>query len=253
MRKANYDKSPYVAVPEGEAACVEGWAAIAGRLKQALARANRQQLTLVVECYPGVDEAQVLAELTARLAPVLAVHAAQAMLPPERIDRLVAPFLGGDDPVFGFLSGLNLPQFFDPQKLCAMRESVEGVPEGLVLIVGCGARLIAEWRYSGLCRPRALGGAESFSPQRGQQSRRREPDPGGRAAIQARLLRGLARVPTAGNGRSSRMGFRPRHQRPARAEAGRGRGRAARACARRPAGHSASCPSSIRRPGAASG
>jgi mannose-6-phosphate isomerase class I len=144
MRRANYDKFPYVPVPEGEGACVEGWAAIAERLKQAIAQANRQRCAVVVECYPGVDEAQVLAELTVRLAPALAVHAAQAMLAPERIDRLVAPFLGGDDPVFGFLSGLSLPQFFDPQKLWQMRESVERVSEGLVLIVGCGARLITE-------------------------------------------------------------------------------------------------------------
>ena len=85
-----------------------------------------------------------MAELKARLAPVLAVEACRAMLAPDRIDKLVAPFLGGDDPVFGFLTGLTLPEFFDAAHLGCWRSKIEEVTEGLVFIVGCGARLIAE-------------------------------------------------------------------------------------------------------------
>jgi mannose-6-phosphate isomerase class I len=51
--------------------------------------------------------------------------------------------LGGDDPVFGFLSGLTLPQFFDDDRLATGRAAVERVQSGLVLVAGCGARLIA--------------------------------------------------------------------------------------------------------------
>jgi mannose-6-phosphate isomerase class I len=160
MRKPNYDKFPRVAVPGGDKACVQGWAAIADQLKHAIAQASRKQFTLIVDCYPGVDEAQILAELKQRLTPALAVKAADAMLAPERIDQLVAPFLGGNDLVFGFLSGLTLPQFFDPQKLWHWRETVAAVTEGLVLIVGCGARLIAEGDllvYADLARWEAQG------------------------------------------------------------------------------------------------
>ena len=123
---------------------MQSWRAIAARLKRAVAERNRRKFTLVVECYAGVDESEILAELKIRLAPAFAFRAAQAMLPPEQVDNLVAPYLAGDDPVFGFLSGLTLPQFFDPEKVRHWRQSVERVAEGLVLIVGCGARLIAE-------------------------------------------------------------------------------------------------------------
>jgi mannose-6-phosphate isomerase class I len=99
---------------------------------------------LVVECYLGVDEVLVLDELKSRLAPVLVLRAADAMLAPEEVDALVAPFLGGDDPVFGFLSGFTLPQFFDGQKLARIHAQVAGITQGLVLVVGCGASLIAE-------------------------------------------------------------------------------------------------------------
>ena len=123
---------------------MQSWPAIAERLKRAVAERNRRKFTLVVECYAGVDESEILAEFQSRLAPAFAFRAAQAMLLPEQVDNLVAPYLGGDDPVFGFLSGLTLPQFFDPEKVRHWRQSVERVAEGLVLIVGCGARLIAE-------------------------------------------------------------------------------------------------------------
>jgi mannose-6-phosphate isomerase class I len=143
MRKANYEKFPHLPVP-GAKSCATGWDAIAGRLREAATSSPRARCVLVVECYPGVDEAQVRAELSARLAPALVPDPREALLPPDRIDALVAPFLGGDDPVFGFLSNLTLPQFFDPAKVARLRAQVAALPAGLVLVVGCGARLIAD-------------------------------------------------------------------------------------------------------------
>ncbi len=59
------------------------------------------------------------------------------MWPGEYIERLVEPFLGGDDPVFGWLSDLTLPQFFDLDSVAAVRRRVQEVTAGLVLVVGC--------------------------------------------------------------------------------------------------------------------
>ena len=143
MRKANYEKFPSLPVP-GAKACATGWDAIAGRLRDAAAASRRPRCVLVVECYPGVDEAQVRAELSARLAPVLAPDPRESLLPPDKIEALVAPFLGGDDPVFGYQSNLTLPQFVDPAKVERLRAQVAALPAGLVLVVGCGARLIAD-------------------------------------------------------------------------------------------------------------
>ncbi|MGO9112482.1 MAG: class I mannose-6-phosphate isomerase [Thermoguttaceae bacterium] len=144
MRPPNYDRYPFVAVPGGEGACVQGWDAIGERLALAVQRQGRGKTVVVVECYTGTDETAILRELRMRLKPELAIHACAAMLPAEQIDRLVEPFLGGDDPVFGWLSGLKLPQFFDPVRTAALRQSVQDAAGGTVLIVGCGARLIAD-------------------------------------------------------------------------------------------------------------
>jgi mannose-6-phosphate isomerase class I len=143
MRKSNYDKFPFVAVPDAVQECVIGWDNIAAELRRAIARGRTEKPILAVECYPGVDELTVLNELKARLAPALTIHAAEALLPPASIDKLVAPFLGGDDPVFGYLSGLSLVNFFDAEPLWRFRRAIDDLKKGLVLIAGCGASLIA--------------------------------------------------------------------------------------------------------------
>jgi mannose-6-phosphate isomerase class I len=133
-----------VAVPDGAGACVEGWDAIAARISGSLTRLSVPRPVLCLECYPGVDEPRIGSELGTRLQAALVLEVRAALKSPSEIDRLVAPFLGGDDPVFGFLSGLKLPEFFDPEKLRALRQRVAAVPAGLVLIVGCGARLLQD-------------------------------------------------------------------------------------------------------------
>jgi len=134
----NYDRSPFVTVPGH--ACEVGWEAIAAKLGDAVAT---PRTVLVVECYPGVNEREILDELCRRLKPALIVRAGEAMLLAESIDRLVEPFLGGDDPVFGYLCNLRLEQFFDVAKLAERQRRIAQVTEGLVIVVGTGAALIA--------------------------------------------------------------------------------------------------------------
>ena len=164
-RQPNYDRFPAIAVPGGDGACVQGWDAIAVRLRRAAQECGRPKTILVVECYTGVDESLVARELQSRLQPALVVQAKQALRRPAEIDALVEPFLGGDDPVFGFLSGLTLPQFFQPAKIAALRGTIERVAEGLV----AGRRLRGPADRRGpdprLRRPGPLGGPEPLSPQ----------------------------------------------------------------------------------------
>ena len=75
VRTSTYDKFPFVSVPGGEQACVSGWPAIAARLNQAIARRGGRKTVLVVECYAGVDEEEVLRQLQERLKPAFALRA----------------------------------------------------------------------------------------------------------------------------------------------------------------------------------
>ena len=151
----NYDKFPVVAVPDSADVCSAGWEAISARLLKAISQRGSRRTILVAECYPGVDEDEVAIQLQRRLTPALVLRLSEALLPAGRIDALTAPFLGGDDPLFGFLSGLTLPEFFDGEKVRHFRGKIDALKEGLVLVVGVGARLLAEgdiFLYADLAR-----------------------------------------------------------------------------------------------------
>lgn len=144
MRKSSYDKFPVVPIPSHGDACVGGWSDIGRRLNEAVIEAGRKRTIVVVDCYTGALERDILAELTSRLKPAITLGAWEALQTEEHINRLCAPFLGGDDPLFGRMSDLELRQFFDEEKLAALRSRASRATEGLVLIVGVGARLIHE-------------------------------------------------------------------------------------------------------------
>ena len=144
MRKPNYDKFPSIPVPASDGTCVAGWPAMGRRLSDAISVRGTSRTILAVECYPGVDEATLFQSLMHELKPSLAIRSSDAMLPQDDINRLCEPFLGGDDPVFGFLCGLKLPQFFDPELISESRCSIEKADAGVVLVLGVGATLMCD-------------------------------------------------------------------------------------------------------------
>ncbi len=150
MNKATYDRFPVIHAPEGAGHAVEGWDAIASQLLQAIKQRRESKTIACIECYLGLDETEILSELARRLHPALSIGTAPALAAPEQIERLVEPFLGGEDPVFGFMCNLKLPQFFDVSRIAALRSRIAAIPRGVVLIVGIGAALVCPAAECGL-------------------------------------------------------------------------------------------------------
>jgi mannose-6-phosphate isomerase class I len=85
-------------------------------------------------------------EQLARSLAVLGVHyewldVSQTLKPQGEIDALVVPFLGGDDPLFGTRFTKSLDDFFDVERLAALREKACAAKRSIVY--GCGAALIS--------------------------------------------------------------------------------------------------------------
>jgi hypothetical protein len=147
MTKSKFDDLPFVPVPDAGHECAIGWDKIVEELQRAISKSRVEKPILVVDCYAGVDELAIVNEFQSRLAPTLTIHAEDAYHPPEKINELVAPFLHADDPVQNIntshSSDLSLVNFFDAEPLWRFRRTIDELKEGLVLIVGCGASLIA--------------------------------------------------------------------------------------------------------------
>jgi mannose-6-phosphate isomerase class I len=162
----------YPTFPIGRGKIADGYNALAEKIAQ--------QKNVIVDGFIGVlweefrtglDTALKALGITARW-----VNIATASKSESEIDDLITPFLGEDDPIFGFRCALNLVEFFDSTEV----ENLSFDPEIDVNIVyGCGANL-AGWE--GLLvyvdvpkneiqfRARAgsvtnLGASEAFAPK----------------------------------------------------------------------------------------
>lgn len=139
--KSNYDKQPFVEVPDSGSACVAGWSAVVERLKEEIAAGSEGRTVLTVECYTGVH-VDAVTEALQGLNPDRVIQSSEALLAPESIDAKVGTFNGGDDPVFGSINPLRMADFMDAEKMARLAADVEQVPEGLVIVIGNGASLI---------------------------------------------------------------------------------------------------------------
>lgn len=140
---STFNLRPSVPVRGHHKSCWVGWESIVGQLSVACRCGGGQRVVLAIECYPGVDEAAICAELESRLQPRRVLRSKAAFKPPEEVERLVAPFLTSD-PVFGRLSSLALRDFIDPAGEAEFRARLSGLEAGLIVVCGTGATLLCQ-------------------------------------------------------------------------------------------------------------
>ena len=100
--------------------------------------AGSSKTVVTVECYPGTDQAEILA-----LFPhaELVIHADDLAILPAELDAKIEHELT-DDPVFGIMTTWQMKDFYPEEALCAARNKIDAVTAGLVLIYGAGASLV---------------------------------------------------------------------------------------------------------------
>lgn len=140
--QSNYDKTPYVQVPHGEGRCVRGWEAVCASLKGAVDASARRRTVLTVECYVGAFEREIEDAIVRYLRPSCILRSKDAFCSAEEVDRKVSPFNGGDDPLFGWMTNLQMEDFLDPEKSALLSKQIHRIQEGLVVVLGTGASLI---------------------------------------------------------------------------------------------------------------
>ncbi|WP_293915232.1 class I mannose-6-phosphate isomerase, partial [Deinococcus sp.] len=143
MLPHNYDKFPEISFRDTGAAW-RGWETLTAHLRAAIqaGRSQHPHFVVAVECYPGLHDGEITSALKHGLQADHWLATRDIFRSEPEIEALVAPYLGGDDPVFGFLSPLVVEDFIDPEKLAALRRRVNSL-SGSVVIYGTGAALCA--------------------------------------------------------------------------------------------------------------
>lgn len=140
MRKSNYDKFPTIVVKGCDTAVVKGWGAVRERLQHEVTG----RTVIAVECYSGVLQEELERELTKLHLSATHFTLKEAFKTSAEIDTLVAGDLGGDDPIFGFYSRLNVLDFLDAGRVMEIRARIEACSEGTILVCGPGATLCCD-------------------------------------------------------------------------------------------------------------
>nr|WP_294929423.1 class I mannose-6-phosphate isomerase [uncultured Flavobacterium sp.] len=105
-----------------------------------------QHKTITIDGYVGVFWRNIVeslgAELKKRGKTVRWFHVDTAMKSSHKLDDMLMPYLGGDDPLFGKITDKNLIDWFDSEKLKLIKPDTSA---DINIILGCGASL-AQWQ-----------------------------------------------------------------------------------------------------------
>lgn len=128
MRHSNYDKYPATKI---SGIATIGWEEILKVVREALG--DRDELA--VELYTGVYENEVLGAFRSVWGDNV-VDTRSLMKPEDEILKMTERYMT-DDVLFGYVTSLRMSDYFDEERLSAVRN----MPEGVRVVVGSGASL----------------------------------------------------------------------------------------------------------------
>lgn len=145
MKTSNYDKLPFVQVESENRSCVEGWGNVLAVLEKQLASRESRLKTLVVECYQGVNDNELVSRLKKALPHQLWIDSREAFKSEEAVREMVYPDVT-DDRTFGFMTRLRIDDYFDAERLSSVKARISKLTSGTVIVYGPGAsRIVSQY------------------------------------------------------------------------------------------------------------
>ncbi|UJH90629.1 class I mannose-6-phosphate isomerase [Antarcticibacterium sp. 1MA-6-2] len=141
--KSNYNKTPKIKISENNNDLKIGWENILTHLNEKLrAISGSNGVKLAIDTYQGVDDTEILLALK-QMSPDKLYETKKVFKEEKLIAEMVFPFVT-DDRIFGYMSNLEMNDFFDQPKLKELKEQIEKDSGSLKIIYGPGASLLVE-------------------------------------------------------------------------------------------------------------
>jgi mannose-6-phosphate isomerase class I len=135
---SNYNKNPEVKIKGKDAGCLAGWDDIVTRLNLEISRDLKVKKVIAIEYYQGINNVELFNSLIKRLSADDVFNAGEAMLTEEEIRKITFPDVT-DDRIFGYITRLSIEDFYDQDKVDALRSQILAIDKGIILIYGTGA------------------------------------------------------------------------------------------------------------------
>ncbi len=135
---SNYVQFPKTVVSDDASLVIQGYDAICCKLLQL--GQDRKKTVYVVECYPGVNQQELLEGLRALNCDTV-IHSDDFAFEPEKMDALLERDMT-DDRVFGVMTTRVLQDYFYMDKVAAAKERIDRTETGSILVYGVGASLV---------------------------------------------------------------------------------------------------------------
>lgn len=142
---SNFDKCPSVKVSESAEDITVGWDNICQQLNDHHRSIRKARMVVVIDCYHGVLDEEVAQAFRDRLSYQAFIKSTEAFKCPAAITEMIYPNVT-DDRIFGVMTRLTISDFFDQQRLSSLRQRIDEIHEGIIIIYGEGAAFVApEW------------------------------------------------------------------------------------------------------------
>jgi mannose-6-phosphate isomerase class I len=138
-QKSNYDKFPVVNVPGYDDACLCGWHDVMEELRAK----TPQNGVLVLECYQGVHDAEVLKAVNTAFPKASLYLSAEAMKTQDQLHDTLKDDITEDE-IFGYMTRYHIDVYFDSEKVAQMRGALASDTSALKIVYGVGASYVAE-------------------------------------------------------------------------------------------------------------
>ena len=139
--KSNFNKYPTLQVRKTINECDVGWETIGNKLKKIVSSQKSKKVILVVDCYQGTFEKEILRSLIKIINPDNLFLSSDAFMSEKKI-RILTQNDVTSDRIFGYLTRLNMSQFFDEKIIDEQRKWITNIRSGIVMIFGIGASLL---------------------------------------------------------------------------------------------------------------
>ena len=137
--KSRFNRFPSVKVTNNYK-CLNDWKAITDELSLKI---ECKKNVIVIETYHGVYDDEIISAVKANMRLTFFINTKDAILSEDKIKELVYPDVTNDR-IFGFLTRLRIEAFFNQSKIKELRDKIDSIQEGLIIVYGIGASLILE-------------------------------------------------------------------------------------------------------------